>query len=139
MEDIHNQISTLDSSISKCSMDFRSWLDDFTLDNVQQAVTWKSDIGTDWQILERTLQCEQHQTMETISKITDLLLQKWVKTQPSYDYDSDDPDCAHGNHMLNMQKKFKRKRRVQLLPENPVQFAGFKHTSTVMLTLLEKV
>ena len=53
-------------------------------------------------ILEQIVGAEQHQSMETISKVTTLLLQKWVKTQPSYDYDSDDPDCDHGNHMLNM-------------------------------------
>ena len=77
--------------------------------------------------------------METISKITELMMSKWVKTQPSYDYDSDDLDEQHGNYMLNMQKKFNRKRRQQLLPENPIQFAEFKHTSTVMLTLLDKI
>ena len=62
-------------------------------------------------VLEQMLGAEQHQSMETISKVTTLLMQKWIKTQPSYDYDSDDPECDHGNNMLNMQKKFKRKRR----------------------------
>jgi hypothetical protein len=104
-------VQTLVSKLAQKKSDFRSWLDTKTLTAIQQKINWKSTLDQDWGQLEAVVRQDGYLSVEAILKITDLFTRKWVKTMPSYDYDSSDLDEAHGDIEAVTNRKFKRKRR----------------------------